>query len=775
MTFPDLKSIGFGPASHRDVLRLFAFLYCDFKLVVNAGYNLSRRQFIMVYLAVYLHALPYFLIVSSAVPYVIFGLLGIPTVRPLTSVDHLAYIVVSIVSILVMGLIYVLRVDLAMGLATVLASYLGVGIASVLAGYFAGYFEGSVIAALGFVLVYGSLMGSLIGCFALIIASNIAGGCDRLAGGITLGLGIGLAMVLTGGIIFNLGLGLDVGLSAMGSYFIIFLRPYYLPWHLLLLVSRNLRLFCRFHPVFWDHACPAPFPALHRLLIAYAEQEPEDGDTRIDRLITDYPSQRHEALRAKTVLIARRSAGVVKLTELSNILDKLPEGEKGYLAQTASLRSRAMAICRQQIYLDSTDRPFFREQAARQLRAEINAFSAQVAGFHEPLASEFRRAAEAWLRIADRQLAEAENQRGREETPQLFRAGDPVRLETEAFVERCEIVAALEHEIMVGTGCPGILLYGRRRMGKSTIIRNLDGFLPEMVKTVVVSMQNPAAFESESSFARHLEEEIRTVYTDAPRYDQPSGNLVGLYGFFMGLDETLARNGKRLLLCIDEFEEIDRRIGAGAFSRDLPATLRESVQNHRRITWLFAGSHHFTELRNVPWSSYLVSLRTIEVPPFTPQETNLLLTEPLKYSRSAHAREAGKFYGLRFWGDGGIDRIHRETGGWPHLVQLVASTVVDICNRKGLDQATPAMLEQAFAEAVVSGDTVLAELMLYKSEEYEAAWRYLAGFRKTDSQPPSEDEDVRLLLKRYLLIKETTEGIWTLRIPLMHRWLKERT
>ena len=33
-----------------------------------------------------------------------------------------------------------------------------------------------------------------------------------------------------------------------------------------------------------------------------------------------------------------------------------------------------------------------------------------------------------------------------------------------------------------------------------------------------------------------------------------------------------------------------------------------------------------------------------------------------------------------FWGEGGIDRIHREADGWPHLLQLIAETAVDLVN-----------------------------------------------------------------------------------------------
>lgn len=751
MIFPDLKSIGFGMRSHGSVLRLLAFFYCDPKMIKEADSKLNKRQLLKISLAIYLHSLPYLIIVIIAGRGVLSGLMNQYTIYSFNNTEFTIvffvlffffYCTCSIMGGFVTGFFFIIYCSLSVGITGSLDNEFS---------WFVRSFVGGI-------------------CFSLLVSGYLTKLSNILFTGLMLGITAGVFV----GIDVGLFSGFIAGIVCLGGYLIGSLRPYYLPWHFLLLITKNLVFFRRYHPVFWDQAFRVPFPFLHKLLIMYAEKNRVDGDIQIELLISN-KTHRQEALRAKTILIAQRSARVEELADLSVILAQLPEGEKGYLAQTASIRDRAMAVYRQQIYLDNADRPFFREQAAHQLRAEINGFSAHVAGFHEPLASEFRRAAEAWLVIADRQLVEAENQRGREQTPQLFRAGDPVRLDTEAFVERCEVIGALEHEIMAGPGCPGVLLYGRRRMGKSTIIRNLDGFLPEMVKTVVISMQNPAAFASESSLAGHLHEEIGKVYTGGTRPSQPPEGLSGIYEFFSGLDGTLARNGHRLLLCLDEFEEIDRCIGNGAFSPDLPAMLRESVQNHRRITWLFAGRHHFTELRNVRWSSYLVSLRTIEVPPFTQQETHLLLTEPLKYSRNTKAQEAGKFYGPHFWGEGGVERIHRETGGWPHLVQLVASTVVDICNRKGFDQASPGVLEQAFAAAVVSGETVLTELMLYKSDEHEAAWRYLAGFRKADSQPPPEDDDVRLLLKRHLLAQETAEGNWTLRIPLMLRWLKERT
>src|SRR5689334_21555311 len=84
-----------------------------------------------------------------------------------------------------------------------------------------------------------------------------------------------------------------------------------------------------------------------------------------------------------------------------------------------------------------------------------------------------------------------------------------------------------------------------------------------------------------------------------------------------------------------------------------------------------AGRHDITVLLHAPWTSYLVSARTLEVPLFSEQETRLLLTEPLKHSSAWRdddpARQRPRFE-AGFWGEQGIERVHAEAGGWPHLM-----------------------------------------------------------------------------------------------------------
>ena len=331
----------------------------------------------------------------------------------------------------------------------------------------------------------------------------------------------------------------------------------------------------------------------------------------------------------------------------------------------------------------------------------------------------------------------------------------------------------IDRQLTLGSGCPGLIVYGRRRMGKSTLLRNLDGFLPTSVRTLSVSMQDPDVFSSQADFLRRVAQELHSLW---PELAENAPDAWTLQSFQQQLDVCNARltdSGQRLLLAIDEYENIDLKLGEGVFTEDLLATLRESMQKHRRLTWAFVGSHSIDELSHAPWSSYLVSARTLEIPPFSAAETRLLLTEPLRYSPLWEKDDARRpRFDPQFWGPDGIERIHRECAGWPHLVQLLAETGVDLCNDREQAQVDAALLEQAIEKAIAAGHTVLSQLM-NPSEAIAAEWTYLRGFRSHDTQAPPDDEIVWQALRRRQLV-EPENGQWRLRVPLMQRWLRAR-
>lgn len=323
--------------------------------------------------------------------------------------------------------------------------------------------------------------------------------------------------------------------------------------------------------------------------------------------------------------------------------------------------------------------------------------------------------------------------------------------------------------------CPPVVIYSRRRMGKTTFLLNLQGIISSGVFVATLSMQQARAFSGLDTLVGLIAERVLKVLSgevEDLRATKPE-NLEGLEAFLWIVNERLTKADRRLLLVIDEYENLDVKIGEGVMPVDLLAVVRESIQNHRRIIWAFAGSHRIDELTNAPWTSYLVSARTVEIPPFEPEETRLLLTEPLKYSTLFKDHEAKRpRFQPGFWGPGGIERIHTETGGWPHLVQLVAEAVVDLVNDRGAEGADEALLEKALDKAVGRGDNVLMELVERESR-LPGEWDYVRAFRTTETQPIPDDEAIARSLRRRLLVTEEAGG-FRLRVPLMGRWLRQR-
>jgi hypothetical protein len=702
------------------------------------------------------------------------------------------------------GLAFGLAVGLVSGLAFGLAVSLAVGLSVGLVGGLVFGLGDGLVDRLAFGLAFGlavGLAGDLVDSLALGFAV-VLGLVATFAVGLTAGAGVslGIGVVASFGVAFSYAIGVGLGLT----------RVYYLPLHFLWLLPVPHGRIYRWHPVAWDDVCGIAFPRLDRLLIAFVDTDAIAARCEIDRLIRGPsldgpPAQQHAARSARTTLLAREAATQTRLSRLSECVDALPEGDRGFLTQTAVVREQVDRISRLQTDMDAADRPIFREPAAHLLRTEIDNFRLRVAGYHAPLASEFGKAAEAWLKIADQQWQDARQAVQKAPAPQVFRAGDPVRLNQEAFVFRPQVIGELEKQLTLATGCPGLVIYGRRRLGKSTLLTNLSQFLPDSMYVASMSMQKPDLFTSLDSWCDAVSAAVQQALGPALDDARPQ-TLRELFDWLGQIDRSLAETGsgqpdtpaspreadatpsvgtsgqgrrasggsqeRRLLLAIDEYEVFDRKIAEGVLPEDLLATIRESIQTHRNITWIFVGSHGVSELTGADWPSYLASVRTLTVPPFTAAETRTLLTDPLKHSPvwEREPEDRPRFEPAFWAGEEGIDAIHAQAAGWPHLVQLIAETAIDRINDEKQKHLDMELLERVFHEAVERGEMVLT-LLMQNECTLDGEWEYLTGFRRLDTQPPPQDDAVYESLRRRLLVTEDGDN-WKLRVPLMQRWMR---
>jgi hypothetical protein len=660
----------------------------------------------------------------------------------------------------------------AIGMGLLVALFLGVrgGLIRGIFGLGLGIMYG---VGAGFPFVLSSALG-------LGLAYGVVGGIlFGLRGGLGRGTVLGIVFGISGGLASGPLFGVECGLALELGYLVALLRAHYWPLFAWLSWPKPLGHLYRYHPVAWDDLCLARYPGLTSLLVAYSDHDPVKARSEINRLIKRYPAQRRPALKARTILIARQAAKVERLTDLAGLLSRLPQGDRGYLRQTEQLRNLVQALVAQAARADAAEVPALRAAEAAELCLRVRDVRDQIAGFAEPLASEFLKAIQHWQKLAETLRSETKALAEHAARPQVFRAGDRVvDRGREAFVVRPAVLHELQQQLLLATGCPGIVLYGRRRVGKSSVLCNLDGFLPDSIRAAVVSLQNPRAFTDLPGLCRELHAAVERALPTSPAEGERPGSdppqtLDALYEFLDRTNETLAGARQQLILGLDEYENLDHKIGEGVFTEDLLACLRESLQSHREIVWVLAGSHEIGELTHAPWASYLVSARTVEVPMFTLEETRALLTDPMKHApRRREIWEDRPRFEPEFWGPQGIEGIHQQAGGWPHLVQLLAETLLDEVNRRSLASVDATLFEEGLGKAIVRGHNVFHQLLRDECHS-EAEWDYLFGFRQSETQPPPVQDDVGRALRRRLLVDQDGAA-WRLRVPLMQRWLRDR-
>jgi hypothetical protein len=254
--------------------------------------------------------------------------------------------------------------------------------------------------------------------------------------------------------------------------------------------------------------------------------------------------------------------------------------------------------------------------------------------------------------------------------------GNPIQpTNSRVFWGRLDIADSIIHEIKRSRQKPSFLLYGRRRMGKTSTLLNLRRLIRD-IKTidVLISGQN-SKFHNDVDFCFHMTEKIikttkeslllsdnfiqHKKYSDYNYFSNKSPSLV-LSVFFDEYHEFLEKNDLYCLLMLDEYEEF------GNLSRELLLQLRDTLQHMPRFIFIFSGVSHMNELPSPFWSEIFINVRTLKITFLQHDDGYKLLTEP--------APE------LAYQSSKVIEKILDITGGQPFLLQAIAAELVNEVN-----------------------------------------------------------------------------------------------
>lgn len=619
------------------------------------------------------------------------------------------------------------------------------------------------------------------------VQGNVLG--SGLLVGVGIGILAGLSVVLRGGVLNGLiilVLGLLLGLLFGGlsevtgfatAYFPMFLiafavaygRPYYWPFHLAQFWrarrSRNWLAHFRHSPVHWDETIGSPLPWLSDWLFEIAKADRNYGLREVLWVAAERPFQRKAAQKALLKLAAydlRQLTTVAQLAHVDKALAFLTDDEKLTPAglQTAAARMTKLAALAQDYLLRHT--PNGQHKALLELQSELQTFQQAMALLPAPTGSELQQVAAQWQATVN--AAEAEL-RARLPLSNPFVAGNPLKEhEEELFKGRRDLIVKLEDAIF--TNRPSLLLYGRRRTGKTSTLLNLPRLMSSQFVPVFLNCQNQKFSDSDAMFCYHL---ARALYDELGKRKltdglaQPNKNEFAEHAFTR-LDEWLdeleahsRRIGKQILLTFDEYERFSEGIRDGKLTRAVLNQIRAIVQHRERLLVLFSGSHRFEELQDVNWSDYLINVQTLHLSFLTRDEARELIEHPTPEFALGYA-------------PGVVERVLDLTHGQPYLVQALGSELVNLINRDKRKEATLADLDTAI-ERVLGMAAAYFENNWRDCDEHEqAALRELVT-RQTGELSAAERQRALMGLHRKELI-EQRDGQWQFTVELFRLWVQ---
>ena len=278
--------------------------------------------------------------------------------------------------------------------------------------------------------------------------------------------------------------------------------------------------------------------------------------------------------------------------------------------------------------------------------------------------------------------------------------GDPVT--GSLFVGREDILRQLEELWITGNQLQSVVLYGHRRMGKTSILVNIANCTGAEIKVIYVNLQLLGAVsQGVAEVLMAISDEIATAFKIAPPDDDAFLKLPQRT-FERYLKQVIADMSYRgLIIALDEFETIEELIQQGQIDPGFMGFLRGLVQMSPKIAFAFAGLHTLQEMTADYFQPFFASVIPIRVSFLNPGATKTILANPSSVieenqniflnrnsnHQNSSENELEEEFLLDYTGEA-LDLIYSLTSGQPYLVQLIGFQLVRNYNDQVFEQGT---------------------------------------------------------------------------------------
>ena len=701
-------------------------------------------------------------------------------------------------------------------------------IIGVATGILGGFWAGVVVGTLGGAAmqvqgaiegsVAGLIIGGLSGCILLYMISamvkvNIKGYVDLIdvgtrigivvagAFGASVGVPVGDVGMLNGATALMEGIrdgkmqGLIVGLAFFASYLVCYYRLPFYPLSVLsmarayffsqkypLLVFHYLR-HCVLH---WDESVFLPLPYLKQILLLSTEQSLEVTLEEISFILQERPQQRAAALTAVLE---------ISLYDLS-MRESLRDISRAYL-RLAHIFPQEFRLIDPQIaklfrYLEDASRDAASYYSRIDWQARHEALEGMIANLKKVFpTTSFRDAVlnrqledivQKWRVVARHEqenVKRVSGSLGRIENP--FTPGLVLELHNPLFVGRDELAQQLGAALRRSRR-PTFFLTGERRMGKSSILKQLPSLLGSQYLPVFYDLQSTGVASSTAALLATIAEGIyellltkgmlvKNLDYEQLREDQRENEAVAYHRFdrwLRDVERVLEREDRFLLLAFDEFEKLEEAGQHGYLDlRLLLDWFRSVIQNRPRLRLLFSGVKVVSDMGS-NWAGYFVNVETLKVSFLRLEEAHKLITHPVP-----------DFSGEFTFGEQVVAEVIRQTSGHPFLVQALCSNLIVNLNYQSREQAEMQDVAVAVEEMFDKWGEYFWDLWERTDQEQRACLLEIRSLCECDfahiKQISGLNEQtahraVQRLLRRDLLI--TNADKYQIAIPLFSQWLE---
>ncbi|MFQ5612694.1 MAG: hypothetical protein ACE5H9_11240 [Anaerolineae bacterium] len=361
------------------------------------------------------------------------------------------------------------------------------------------------------------------------------------------------------------------------------------------------------------------------------------------------------------------------------------------------------------------------------------------------------------------------------------------------FVGREDVLRRLEELWLRGDqGAPSVVLYGQRRMGKSSILQNLGARFGARTVVVDFNMQRVGLVGSTGELLYNLALAMYDAWLEsgpgaqAEPLAEPGESSFVERNPYTALDRFLkqlnrVRAGRRFIVAVDEFELIEQMITAGRLEPELLHFWRGLIQTYPWLLMAFAGLHTLQDMTRDYWHPLFGSVTSVPVSYLSPEAARRLILNPdpdfaLDYDPDA------------------VEQIVKLTHGQPYLIQLIGHTLVARFNRQAFEEGLvrKSRLTLPDVEAVISAPEFYRDGDAY----FTGVWRQVetsqpAGQAQvlralahseaglTPEQildcsdlAPAQAEEALSALVRHDVVRQV-DGRWGFTVELMRRWVEQ--